>query len=58
MEPHIFFTKAEVFAATEGLKRAHLALLEDHVSPSWSRKLELTYKEEELLRQDDEAKRF
>ena len=56
LEPRKFFMKAEVFAATKGFKRA---LLEDKVSPSWSGKDELlTDEEEEMMRQDDEAKHF
>ena len=56
LEPREFFMKAEVFAATKGFKRA---LLEDKVSPSWSGKDELlTDEEEEMMRQDDEAKHF
>ena len=47
--------KAEVFAATKGFKRA---LLEDRVSPSLAIKAERTDEEEELIRQDDEAKHF
>ncbi|KAI2512201.1 hypothetical protein MHU86_2288 [Fragilaria crotonensis] len=55
MEPREFFMKAEVFAATKGFKRA---LLEDRVSPSLAMKAERTDEEEELIRQDDEAKHF
>ena len=55
MEPREFFMKAEVFAATKGFKRA---LLEDRVSPSMAIKAERTDEEEELIRQDDEAKHF
>ena len=56
LEPREFFMKAKVFAATKGFKRA---LLEDKVSPSWSGKDELlTDEEEEMMRQDDEAKHF
>jgi hypothetical protein len=55
MEPHEFFTKAEVFAATRGFKKA---LLEDKVGPSWLERDDLTKEEEELMRQDDEAKHF
>ena len=55
MEPREFFMKSEVFAATKGFKRA---LLEDRVSPNMAIKAERTDEEEELIRQDDEAKHF
>ncbi len=55
IEPREFFTKVEVFAATKGFRHA---LFEDKVKEEWNERDDLSKEEEELLRQNDEAKHF
>ncbi|KAI2497956.1 hypothetical protein MHU86_16562 [Fragilaria crotonensis] len=55
LEPREFFTKAEVFAATRGFKKA---MLEEKIKEEFAFKEDLTEEEQLLVKQDEDAKHF